>query len=87
MSARKLVKYVTSGRVSRLKRFLADEKRRLCSENPALAEEDAWMDEIKVKSRKHCFGDETYLLHLAASIGEERALRSVIFAILFFVVV
>ena len=75
MSSRKVVKYVTSGRVSRLKRFLADEKRRLCSENPALAAKDAWMDEIKVKSRKHCFGDETYLLHLAASIGDERALR------------
>ena len=75
MSTRKLVRHVTKGRLSRVKRFLRDEKRRLVDENPAAAEDDAWMDEIKVKSRKHCFGDKTYLLHLTASIGDERVLR------------
>ena len=77
MSTRKLVKRVTSGRVSRVKRYLSDEKNRLIDENPALAKNDAWMDEILVRSRSHCYGDETFLLHLTASIGDERVLRLV----------
>ena len=75
MTTRKLVKYVTSGRVSRVKRFLREEKRRLVEEDPSLAEDDAWMDEIQVRSRDHCYGDKTYLLHLTAAIGDERVLR------------
>jgi len=75
MTTRKLVKSVVSGRVSRVKRILREEKRRLVEEDASLAHDDAWMDEVRVRSRDHCYGDKTYLLHLAAAIGDERVLR------------
>ena len=73
MSKKKLVKYVVSGRLSRVKRLLREEKRKLIGKNPALEDGDAWMDEILVPT--YHSGRETYLLHLAATIGDERVLR------------
>jgi len=75
LTTKKLVKYVEKGRLSRIKRYLRDKKSEIISEHPQLKRDDAWMDVIRVKSRKHCYGDETTLLHLAASIGDERVLR------------
>lgn len=58
-----------------MKKWLKDKKRELIEEEPDLKLDDAWMDVVRVRSKRHCHGDDTWLLHLTASIGDERVLR------------